>query len=190
MVRTALSSVLCMWICSACGGEEFTSGSGGAGATSSGGATSGGSGGVVSGTCPAAPAAGLGCTVAGLICTYGTEPRPCQRTVWKCGGTTFAQVNQPCKADFGCTGPINTGDSCSVAKVCVVQDALCGCVVGATSKWTCLSPPASCPAIIPNAGSQCSSEGADCTYGNCTVVGEEVRARCSKGTWSWAARQC
>ncbi|HMR75511.1 MAG TPA: hypothetical protein PKD61_10370 [Polyangiaceae bacterium] len=200
MVRSAHLIGCCLAFCiasPACGGEDFSSGSGGSagagsgsGATAAGGASAGGAGGApVSGTCPAAPANGLSCTSEGLVCTYGTGPRPCQRTVWKCGAGAFAQINQPCAADTTCPPAIVGNTSCSVAKICPAAGALCGCNIQ-ISKWSCVNTPPGCPDTIPNAGTSCAGAKAqDCSYGKCGVTDEEVRARCVSDVWIWE-RKC
>ncbi len=201
MVRIAqfacFFSVLCSLVV-ACGGEDFTSGSGGApgtGATSGGGAVGSGggggsAGGPITGTCPAAPSAGLSCTSEDLICTYGTEPRPCQRAIWKCTGGAFAQMNLPCAAALKCPSDVESGDSCSVAKVCPAWGELCGCDIQ-LSQWACVGPGAGCLPVVPNAGTSCLTDGQECIYGECKVTDDdEVRAKCEKGVWTWQRKQC
>jgi hypothetical protein len=65
----------------------------------------------------------------------------------------------------------------------------CGCgggPCGLPFQWQCADPPTTpgCPAIVPNDGTPCSSQGLQCTYGNvCTSAGALVN--CINGLWTW-----
>jgi hypothetical protein len=197
----------------ACGGSTDSRGSGGSGASGGGatggsggsGGSTGGSGGSSGGTggtspsgCPAAATPGAACTTPNLRCTYGDEVRPECRQDWLCLNGTWTTTKSIClepPAGTCSSTPPTVGAVCDTeAAVCDFPDGtlcLCSsCSAGPCAapppKWQCAPPPstAGCPALVPNDGSACSTEGTECQYGNpCGPSGAVVH--CTNGAWKW-----
>ena len=164
--------------------------------------------------CPtAAPAAGTACSQENLQCEYGSAwwSVACD-TVMQCqasapggaGGqwsvykpsyepcTPQPGANPPsCPADFG---SVPQGSSCSTNGVaCYYAQGLCQCQVplggpieidGGTGYWGCV-PEQGCPFPRARLGTACTSEGAFCTYEECSYG-----QTCSKGIWQATLEAC
>jgi hypothetical protein len=179
----------------ACGSVVTTTGG-----TGSGGGTGTGTGGGTSmSLCPETEPSGGQCNApTGFRCTYGEQVRPECRHEWICGdGGSWLMTKGVClspPADHCAFTEPPSGQCGQEGDVCVVGAAtICqcsSCFGGPCSPpppmWQCSGPPANpgCPAIVPNDGSACTSEGAECTYGNvCSASG--ALARCKGGLWLW-----
>lgn len=149
--------------------------------------------------CPAtAPGDGSACGKNGLVCGYGDDPRWSCRTVATCNGATWSVTPPPstCTPLPPTTCPATLADA--NGKDCTPKDAYCGydglachctnCVeypdehCSGPLTWHCETPSTDpgCPAAMPNAGTACTSEGRQCTYG-C----ERDHARtCTGGVWT------
>ncbi|MEO5726175.1 MAG: hypothetical protein ABI134_15240 [Byssovorax sp.] len=184
----------------ACGDVVLTGGTGGGTGNSTSAVTSGGTGGSAGTSfCPAAePAPGSSCAAPeGQRCTYGEQVRPECRKDFICsnGGwfTTKSVCLSPPADHCAFTEPPTgvcgqEGDVCVVgaATICQCSSCLGGPCMPPPPQWQCSGPPTTpgCPAIVPNDGSACASEGLECTYGNvCSASG--ALARCKAGMWRW-----
>jgi hypothetical protein len=172
-----------------------------AGSTGGTSSTTGGDGGGNPGTsfCPSTePVAGSSCLAPpGQRCTYGEEVRPECRNEWICNNgdwfTTKSVCLSPPADHCAFTEPpsgvcAQEGDVCVVGAATICQCSSCfgGPCMAPPPKWQCSGPPTTpgCPAIVPNDGSACASEGLECTYGNvCSQSG--ALTRCKGGMWLW-----
>ncbi len=182
----------------ACGGSVVSQGAGGSG-TGSGAGTSGttGAGGSVdTGGCPTSrPNAGSSCAgvTDQLQCTYGDTVRPDCRVEIFCDGGSWQEAGTTClqAADCGTVEPAAHAVCETMGDTCTYGDTICYCGCGGglcavPTQWQCSGPPTTpgCPAIVPNDGSPCSSDGTQCTYGTpCTPSG--VAVACTGGNWVW-----
>ena len=151
--------------------------------------------------CPATvPASGAACPAKGLDCEYGESLIPSCRThaicegngKWsvaavKCQSTSPAGQNG-CPSDVSASGSMC--DPKLEGKVCDMGGSatcLCSSCLGGPCmqlpRWGCASAPAlPCPALAPNQGQPCPSEGAICNYGViCSSTG--ARKLCKGGVW-------
>jgi hypothetical protein len=188
------------------GGSSVIGGSGGAGGTSPGG--SGGS--SSTGPCPVnAPKAGDPC-VGELVCTYGDNPVSDCRERFACVSgvyqdeTTGGVCPEPGMGGCPAADPMD-GAVCGMVGdpflVCGYPDAtVCACAVcvggpacqmNKPPTWHCGGAPSNpaCPSQLPNAGTACSSEGAECTYGLVCGGGGQA-TQCMNGAWSWVETPC
>ncbi|MEP6651936.1 MAG: tail fiber domain-containing protein [Myxococcales bacterium] len=183
-----------------------TAGSGGHGSggnsSSTGGSTS--TGGMnAAAPCPATQPAGGACARDGLVCEYGTDPRPPCRTRATCTGGSWTLALPRCvpvpAAVGGCPASreLAQGHACSPdAAICSYQGLNClcascapngplGCTPNpATLAWYCEAPStdAACPAATPRLGGPCVPEGKQCTY----TCGAEGARLCRSGVWTSA----
>jgi hypothetical protein len=167
--------------------------------TSASSAGTGGAGGST-GCPPALPSTGQECSPIGLACEYGSDPRVQCRSVVQClgmngAGVWLANMMQPCP-------PIPPGvcppEPAGTTLPCSPQGLLCTYPSGALCEcqcpeepcpshdpsWYCSQGPAAgCPALAPNTGQPCSTEGLDCSYGNCGGTPTAIQRNCAGGTW-------
>jgi len=131
----------------------------------------------------------------GLICEYGTDPRPSCRSSATCtgGGWSVTLPDCPALPDVTCpaTRTEAAGQACTPTDAyCVYDDLICHCtncidgpVVRCTGDptWQCPAPnpDATCPAGIPMLGAACATEGKTCTY-SCGDAGGRL---CKNGAW-------
>ena len=158
--------------------------------------TGGGSG---TSLCPLKEPQGGSCDAPdGLRCTYGAQVRPECRHEWLCNNSHWVTTKSVClspPADHcAFTEPpsgecTQEGDVCVVGAATICQCSSCfggGACMAPPPKWQCSGPPptSGCPAVVPNDGSACTSEGLECTYGNvCSLSG--ALTRCKDGMWLW-----
>lgn len=149
--------------------------------------------------CPVKQPEGGNCDAPdGLRCTYGAQVRPECRREWTCSDGQWATPLSVClspPADHCAFTEPPSGECMQEGDVCVVEAAtICQCsacfgdgpCMVPPPVWQCSGPPmtSGCPAIVPNDGSACTSEGLECTYGNvCSASG--ALARCKAGKWLW-----
>ncbi len=195
----------------ACGGTVVSNGAGGAGGAGTTGTTTTststtttsttgtGAGGATSGSCPATEPTTAGASCAGvpdqLRCTYGDSVRPDCRDAWVCSGglwtTNHSVCVEPPAGVCGAAQPPAETVCPGMGDVCTYGDDICycGCSGGLCAVpylWQCSGSPtvAGCPPVVPNDGTACSVEGADCVYGAvCSSAGAEVS--CTDGRWLW-----
>jgi hypothetical protein len=146
--------------------------------------------------CPtAAPAASSACTVDGLQCEYGTDPRESCRTRAECAGGTWQITSPRCEPLPPVTCPA-TREEASGA-LCDPMDAYCdydgyachctncidGPVIQCTGDPTWMCPPpnpdATCPGAKPRLGEVCEKEAQVCDY----KCGPDNGRTCTNGTW-------
>ncbi len=148
--------------------------------------------------CPAdLPAMGAPCDNEGLACEYGLDPRPgcrshasCTNAAWQIAVSGCPPIPGP--GVGGCPPAAPPGGLCPTdGLVCDMgADVICVCAQCAGGPcsmdphWACGAPPttAGCPAVAPELGSACESEGVVCTYGVCASVTSAGR-RCEDGAW-------
>jgi hypothetical protein len=141
---------------------------------------------LLSSSCPAKCPAQLPlemspCTVRGLECWYGEDPRPACRTHAACSSQlppTWVVTTAECAPLSAVDCPASIADAtgaCSVPDtICTYPDAAqCACVASGNShSWTCSPPPQpGCPTIGPTEYALCGTRqmGLQCTYGLCEV---------------------
>jgi hypothetical protein len=61
----------------------------------------------------------------------------------------------------------------------------CSCGTFAGPFWLCFFPGGDCPALVPNAGTPCPVEGANCNYEGCKLA-----VVCMGGIWQWDHVAC
>lgn len=205
--------VLTLFACSpGCGGDASVEPSGGAGGSTSSATTgtsassgttgststsgAGGAGGGAESGCPVGePVAAGACSTEGLRCSYGDSVVPACRRGYRCQEGAWQADGGGCG-----DGPPDCGITDPQGATCDVQSALCVsgtsfCVCGPCGGAGCPDPPwgwscagvsgdPSCPAVIPNDGTACSVEGADCFYG--VMCASDRSITCVGGTWVWA----
>lgn len=147
--------------------------------------------------CPSTPPQGGPCPMVGLECEYGESVAIGCRTRTTCtdGGWSTGVASCPAPVKPGTDGcpssPTAGGGACtSEGTVCALSggaSCICtGCAGGPCSsqpKWACAkAATAPCPAIAPNFGQPCSTEGQACTYGtSCTST--FAKRVCTGGVW-------
>jgi hypothetical protein len=153
--------------------------------------------------CPTAmPSSSGSCAPNGLVCAYGTDPRPWCRSSAMCSGGHWALSGSTCPS-VGGTCPTSapaSGVSCAPNELyCPYPDGTqCTCVVcppfgpacpPGPTKWWCTSPPSDtrCPRFSPNLGTSCSPESLDCRYSGC-ALGAHVR--CTGAIWIDVPEPC
>jgi len=194
-------------------GGATTGGAGGlgrdaghAGSTS----TGGGSGGTVDAgppvltACPVSPPDPRSTVCAGsLTCSYGDDPRPSCRTVYRCVGGKLVEQRPNCDKPKSCFVdesplPVINKPCDPVGEFCIWDSGLsCSCIPctstsGCTGNaWTCAPAAATpCPLSPPNEGQPCDPSGAvDCQYAACPLPTDLV-AHCAGGIWSWDVPVC
>lgn len=203
--------VACGGVSAAGGSSGGSAGSGEAGASgSSAGGNSSGAGGSSTGPCPAAaPVSGTPCKPPYVSsdpaqCSYGDDPRPQCRTVAVCGSVGTWQVTDAnCPAPplpAACPMPSPTEKTaCSDATLaCWYGNDGTRCWCSACNfgteypvcqpidppQWYCATPAMGCPAVMPQAGTSCSTPGASCGP-DCTL-----NITCTDGVWQWRRGQC
>lgn len=131
-----------------------------------------------------------------LDCSYGDSPEPECRTwltcvsipdapfpQWRRRSTPCTRGTTPCPT----TQPEPDSACARDGPSCVYPDGtLCWCLVrGVEEQWSCVVPEPTCPTLVPNDGTRCSSP-MECLYGErrgCISPG--VSATCSDGHWTW-----
>jgi hypothetical protein len=157
------------------------------------------------GGCPAAEPTGGSCAGLqdGLECTYGSSVRPECRDQWTCASGQWEEAGTACAMTTTCGTTEPTagsvcqpsgagGDVCTYGNTICICDACTGglCTSGPIM-WLCVLPPATpgCPAVAPNEGAPCTSNGLECTYGKlCSISG--VETQCTNGVWTWPPVAC
>jgi hypothetical protein len=153
--------------------------------------------------CPADSSATGACTVDGLQCTYGDDPRASCRTRLSCAGGMW-QLTSPRCTPLGTacgSAPMQMVVCATDGDVCVYTDGTrCNCAYCPSggpacanvppTRWFCLAPPAnaSCPRTMPNLGERCSAtDGTQCDYDGC---GSGMAVTCMGGFWVPALIGC
>lgn len=150
--------------------------------------------------CPAIPPSGGGaCPSVGLECEYGESLIASCRVRATCGAAGWMVQLAKCPATHpagqdGCPSSVSAnGSACDPkleGQVCDMggsASCLCSSCLGGpcsqSPRWGCAAAPAApCPALAPNAGQPCPSEGAACNYGViCSTTG--ARKLCKGGVW-------
>jgi len=159
------------------------------------------------GACPATSAAcpadvsqitGWPCTE-GLICEYGTDPRPSCRMRATCTGGTWGVTMAKCVSLPPVTCPATregaSGQTCPTQDAyCTYADLTCQCTncfsgpvagCGGPLTWHCAIPnaDAACPAGSPLLGSACATADKTCTY----ACGPGGAWLCKQGAWYTAS---
>jgi hypothetical protein len=151
--------------------------------------------------CPATPpqggrggTAGDLCDVENLMCTYGGTPGRCNRLEAVCSKGHFylgiggcGPVNASCTSTVPANGSACVIEGSAILPCPFSRGVLCFCTLAGT--WSC-NPPvqdARCPDSMPNIGTPCSVEGADCDYGECFYGWHEL---CSGGAWKHVESSC
>jgi hypothetical protein len=209
------------------GGAGETAG-GGAGETAGGGAgeTAGGSAGGMAGggaggtetsapaPCPATlPTFNSACPAAGLICSYGDNPRPSCRSLMACAGIIYCNCGSDTCPPSECTTtmkswsgggpgsgvgftdrcawtcpatPPNVGDPCTSGYCAEPDGTQCGCVGSDShgqSVWACVSPPSD-----PRCPRVAPLIGSACSNeglacGDYDICATGSRVLCKSGVW-------
>jgi hypothetical protein len=69
---------------------------------------------------------------------------------------------------------------------CAYADGtLCSCGSFAGAFWTCFTPGAACPTLVPNMGTACAPGQTGCAYEGC-----KLEASCMSGVWTWFQVAC
>jgi hypothetical protein len=154
--------------------------------------------------CPGTePVIGASCAAEGVVCTYGDSVRvDCRRARGCVMGTWIMDPSEDCRQPPANYCPAQVpADSCSAVTwtgmtiptngqaVCAYPDGTsCVCNIcqglGCSGQaWLCVSPPTNpaCPAIAPNLGAKCPSQGLECDYGICGQGGGQFI--CRKTVW-------
>lgn len=144
------------------------------------------------------PTVGNACSSEGTLCAYGEDPRWQCRDRFRCtlGVWTAEAALADCDALPPETCPASrelaSGTACSTeGAICNYDGLACACTRCPNPYplcmpldapiWACEAPNAndSCPAAIPNAGSECTTESLECHYG-CEDAHDRV---CVGGIW-------
>jgi hypothetical protein len=149
--------------------------------------------------CPANPPTELvSCGTEALTCTYGTSIVPACRDVWYCSVSGWRKLPACAHPPAGYCPPAPPSGTCMNpspvqgpgARVCGYDDGtICDCRVcqGTSAStswcWMCIPPPSApgCPAVAPNPGVPCSSQGLSCTFGDPCYSG--AGSICRLGVW-------
>ena len=213
MTRVTTSFACALSLLAGCGGNGplkptgaagSSAGSGGVAETGGGGTTgSAGAGGAAAsagaGPCPTQPpTAATSCTVADLICEYGTDPNPYCRTYARCpqGQWQLAAISTTlCPSTKASSCPATLEAARDAA--CTEKDAWCSwgpglaclctdCRPGPAQArctgnptWDCPQSSTDCPIAIPRAGTPFSGNPVYCDY-QC----EFGARRCVDGSWA------
>jgi hypothetical protein len=158
--------------------------------------------------CPQAePADGAACDTPLLTCAYGDSASAACRRSYDCQESaasakwvlnTALQESYPCStlpADYCPATPPVELTPCTVAAYnmpCVYGSLVCYCGgfsvpmdAGSSGKWGCVGPPAdlACPALLPNVGEGCASEGTECDYADGCLDPASANVFCHGGAW-------
>ncbi len=147
--------------------------------------------------CPSTPPQGGPCPELDQLCEYGQQLAPGCRTRVACTQAGWSTAPAACPAPVvpgvdGCPKAVaDAGGSCTQNEaVCDLGGgASCVCTACAggpcmgTPRWTCAGAATQpCPAIAPNLGQACKTDGLTCTYGaSCTST--FMKRRCAAGVW-------
>lgn len=158
--------------------------------------------------CPlAAPAEGSACPKVAVGCSYGDSPTADCRDEVVCGAGGWSKRPSECNGTpEACAAGVADGAECAASKgaaclgdggrlcVCSACEGSAGAMCTEqpqTWLWTCKgAPPAPCPAEVPNDGTACAADGAECSYGYPCHGGRGVIAVCMSGAWVWQAKAC
>jgi hypothetical protein len=163
---------------------------------------------VASGCPDVEPGDGTSCTLDGGVCSYGSSARPDCRDLLSCESGTWQSDRAGCPTlpSGYCPQQQPTPSACtaiadpSMRGDCAYEGGvLCACPCVAApgtstcepSSWVCYGPPTApgCPSSVPNRGTACSVQGANCVYGNpCDVDG--IVLYCRAGVWDLGDAQC
>lgn len=129
-----------------------------------------------------------------LWCTYGDSVRVDCRATYYCATSGWKKMRDCVTASAGlCPAAPTSGDCSALAsepadkRICdYVDGTLCACKEPCSDLawcWECIKPPTNgeCPAIAPNYGDPCVSQGETCEYGNPCHGG--ARRICREGIW-------
>jgi hypothetical protein len=173
--------------------------------------TGGGDAAIDSGTpmpCPEAiPSAGGSCVKTGIICEYGSQADYECNSIATCSPSLAWVITPPsCSLpDGGSACPasasdVPTGQSCSTLAECDYATTRCACSAqqsgpvetvdgSVVDLWVCENPGSGCPTPRPRIGSACSSSGASCNYGQCSLP-DGVTLSCMNGAWEPILQEC
>jgi len=153
------------------------------------------------------PADGAACDTPALTCSYGDSASAACRRSYDCRGSAGNStwlLNTALQASFPCTAlpdgycpatPPAELTECTVAAYnmpCVYGSLVCYCGgfsgpmdPGSPGKWGCAGPPAdlACPALLPNLGEGCASEGTECDYADGCLDPDSANVFCHGGAW-------
>jgi hypothetical protein len=148
-------------------------------------------------TCPkTVPEAQSACPGEGLVCEYGSDPRPSCRERAECVGGAWSVAVAKCSAlpgpgQDGCPTTANDVSDCAdEGLVCDLgSGATCACGICAGGPcsmiphWSCAtSPSGECPHLAPQLGSSCALSSIICNYGTCGTATSAGR-HCVNGLW-------
>ncbi len=157
-------------------------------------------------SCPAsAPNPSSACSIDGIQCEYGTDPRWTCNTVAMCMGGTWLFGDfggQGCPTVSGSDCPaafsdIHQGDSCTETNApcnysssSATEFCICGSLGGPVQldgghdQWQCSAPQEGCPAAKPHLGATCAQANLQCDY---SVCGEPngLSVQCDPSTSTW-----
>lgn len=146
------------------------------------------------------------CNREGLVCQYGNDPREGCRTTATCNGGMWQLAFPRCPsivppAMCPATREAAQGMACSpMSAVCAYDGLFCQCTncrsfpverCDGPTLWRCNAPNVApnCPAVQPNLGSVCSSEGMRCGY-DCEAYGVNGGRVCTGGVWTASHNDC
>ena len=147
------------------------------------------------GACPADISFSSWPCTEGLICEYGSDPRPGCRATASCASgqwlVTLAKCAQLPPVTCPATRDAASGQVCPTeGAYCTYGDLTCACTnctngpvtsCAGDPTWHCAAPnaDAACPAGIPLLGSACATDGKTCTY----ACGTGNARTCKQGAW-------
>jgi hypothetical protein len=97
-------------------------------------------------------------------------------------------VGGMCQMGGQCPAPVSSL-TCALGAACSMTQTCAGGIAGCTSNCQCLDGEwqAPCPADLPQTGSSCTPEGAECGYTTSTNACGAQNCDCKGGTWSCGA---
>jgi hypothetical protein len=145
--------------------------------------------------CPSSPPKeGTACVPRGMwesYCSYGDDPLPDCRDVYRCTAKDGVWTRVPGACDpSGCPAAVPLEDaSCPGNAHCLYGRRHCACQF----HWSCSDIPSDCPLVAPNAGDPCTPEASACgsawlTQLHCADCGGVGFALfCNDGVWDFEA---
>jgi hypothetical protein len=154
--------------------------------------------------CPAiAPTTGSECSEAGLICSWGEDPRFGCRTIQSCIGGQWASVGDSCPsrepfcprappapagAGVAPCGEADLGITCVYGGQAYTCAPCEGYLCRNASFWQTTALTSVCPATLPNFGEPCDApDGTVCNYNQCAKSESAVYGAslsCASGSWT------
>jgi len=154
--------------------------------------------------CPlSAPGPGSACSDAGLLCSWGEDPRFGCRKVEACNAGKWQSVGDSCSAmEPSCPksrpepadGGVDTCSSADLGLTCVYSHEAYTCapcegnLCFAANHWQTQALPTACPVTEPNFGEACAApSGTECNYNTCANDGSEdfgAAMTCKGGFWT------